>query len=221
MPADPLHVRTVDRLTEMMAAGPIVPNPMDMYHFAAADSPTNDPPRTSPSWLETPPNPEAPMPSPTAELSAPVPTVEADHRRPDFIGEIPVVLADGATWYLKRPRIRVGLRDDQHGKIALTSMVHFGPDYEHRLDALERAQAELVPVDDPSAPDPTFDAFLAAQFELAAELIRQNYTLFRPEALRLVACDFGDEGEAARMRLMLEVARGIAPKPTPATSAAS
>jgi hypothetical protein len=89
-------------------------------------------------------------------------------RRPDFLGGIPIRLADGQTWMFPVP---VRPNADPVGSLAETESVIalFGPEYLHTLRAVMEAQDEAER--------------MMAELALAIDLLSRNYRL-SPEMFR-------------------------------------
>lgn len=69
----------------------------------------------------------------------PEPPIEAERRKDVFRGDIPIVLSDGNTWYLPRPRLRgkslVRRPSPDGGDVdAFMNATEFGPEYDFRLE---------------------------------------------------------------------------------------
>lgn len=62
------------------------------------------------------------------------PPDEQARRRPDFRADVPVVMADGRTWYLPQPRMvgRYHVPDGEN-EIGL-AVTEFGPEYDFRVE---------------------------------------------------------------------------------------
>jgi hypothetical protein len=122
---------------------------------------------------------------------------EADHRRGDFRGGVPVRLGDGQVWFLARPRVRWRLtrRDDA---LEATPSTDLGAGLDRALDAWNRA---LRVVD-----------FYDNQFRMAIELLRANYDFTDEQLGALLVIEAGLPENDEAWATILDVARGIAPK---------
>ncbi len=137
---------------------------------------------------------------------------EQSRRRGDFRADVPVVLADGQVWHLKKPSILVGRRKAE-GATGYFTRSSFGPDYFEKIEAFYHASTE----DDP-------EPYIAASFDLAIALLLQNYDLTEQEAEDLVLFDFNEPPDpvaAERRAVMLDTACGIQKKTSGAGSGAT
>lgn len=168
---------------------------------------TTDAPETPMMNVTAPP--EMPRPAPAAPPAPAFPIAEADHRRLDFLAEVPVTLADGQCWHLKKPRLRFGGRLDGAGKPGLKMMCAFGTEYDERVEAYYRTHHDDAPDEDEIL------ARILAEVDLAVGLLLANYDLDYDQAGALVQFDFhadATESDRARRRVLLDTALGLAPK---------
>ena len=135
---------------------------------------------------------------------------EETRRRPEFAGEVPVVLCDGQTWHLPKPRINLAPRRIG-GKFEIRPEVRgWGDEYYQKLDALELAYQH----------DDTTE-ILNAQMDLCCALILKNYDLADEELARVLWFDSGDEANTAMRDTLLRTAQGNAPNPAGVGSSAT
>lgn len=122
-------------------------------------------------------------------------------RRPDFKAGVPVRLADGSVWHLRRPLVRFAEAENDEGFEVVLSLDDDGTF--GRLRAAERS-AEGGP------------AVLAAQLKLAGHLLRANYDLTVPQTAALVqfASEEDDEEGLRLHREVMAAVRGFGPKPS-------
>lgn len=139
---------------------------------------------------------------------------EQARRRPGFRADVPVVLADGQTWFLRKPSIIIGRKSGPDGN-DFQPRVSFGPAYWEKLqaffDAVEFAE------DDPKRG-------IVSQLDLCIALLQVNYDISDAEADELVLFDFADEPEPEaeeRRKVMLDVATGFQKKTSGAGSSAT
>jgi hypothetical protein len=115
---------------------------------------------------------------------------EAERRRADFLGGVPVVMADGQTWYVPQPRVR------------------FVPDPEHGA----RMVPSLPGVDDLAALTDPFGGgrlTIADHLRLGAAVLRLNYDLTDAELAGVLQMGF----DGVRIKeQVIDAALGNAPK---------
>ena len=131
------------------------------------------------------------------------PLDEASSRRPDFLGGAAVVLADGQTWTLPRPRSHFVPDDDASG---VRRGWNLGDEYGVLFDRLLEADDDM--------------AMIAGEFALARFLILRNYALTPAQANGLLRFGYGAtaDPEAADMRsAVMAVATGRDPSPKPSS----
>lgn len=102
---------------------------------------------------------------------------ERSLRRTNFLGGIPVTLADGQRWSLPMP-------PDEPGEDSDLLLEMFGPDYEELMEAIAEADDETD--------------LLRLDLALSILLLARNYDL-APDALTRLLC-FPDRDDLARMR---------------------
>jgi hypothetical protein len=139
---------------------------------------------------------------------------EAARRRPDGLFDAPVVLADGQTWWLPKPRVVFA---DDAGESGFRAVLSLGPadDYQGLVDALDAAEA--LPDDEPGRAA----RIVGAEFALARALVLRNYDLGPAERSRVIRFGYdaaSDPGAADVRRAVLDVAYGVAPKASGGTS---
>jgi hypothetical protein len=131
-----------------------------------------------------------------------MPLNEKASRRDTFAGGIPVVLGDGQTWVLAKPKVGAFPEVDASGNVCLGRIRRsFGPEYDALLDSyLECTEAadEIV-----------------ALMALALDLLRRNYDLPTADLITLVPRWFDEEENTEMWRAIADVALGRSPKPTP------
>ncbi len=153
---------------------------------------------------------------------------EAARRRPHHKPEVPVEMVDGGTWWLMRPRVRLGGDAD-------AAVLAFGRDYEVLLDEFFRTHADPFP--DPVPDDGPDDdesqiarnardraelldvlaERFGAEVDLAVALVRASYDVSVPEAEWLIGFDYrrGAPGAAtARHAAIVRAAIGANARPT-------
>jgi hypothetical protein len=122
-------------------------------------------------------------------------------RRPGFRDDCRVRLADGQEWSLPKPRIRISRRTAEDGSRKLVESPQLGPDYATVLEAYESAVE-------------SGDGAALAMFDLAAALLRENYTLTDQQADTLLEFRPDDPENDVLWGAILSTARGRAPKPS-------
>lgn len=139
---------------------------------------------------------------------------EQARRRPGFRADVPVVLADGQTWYLRKPSVVIGRKSGPEGNDFQTRP-SFGPAYWEKLqaffDAVEFAEDDVK-------------RGIVAQLDLCIALLQANYDLADAEADELVLFDFSEDPDpvaAERRRVMLDTATGFQKKTSEAGSSAT
>jgi hypothetical protein len=158
---------------------------------------------------------------------------ESDKRRPDFLGGVPVTMADGQAWSVPKPRARFA----PSARDGVRAVLRFddGDDYQDLLDRLDDAEAALVAgrgdadlTDDgggggatveADASDGVTDAMrevCVAELALFRALLLRNYDLTDRELSRVLQVSWDEEGDPAGYALyasLKDLARGRAPKP--------
>jgi hypothetical protein len=154
---------------------------------------------------------------------------EVTRRREDFLGDAPVTLADGQTWFLPKPRVRFGPGAAARGFRSVLSLTGVD-DFQDLVDALDsaaRVSQESVAASDA---DPGSDrgdgggaAIITAELGIAVAMLRRNYELSDEEVGRLIqfGYDAEDDPEGSAMReTFMDLARGVGPKASSGGSAA-
>ena len=163
---------------------------------------------TLPAWMDV--ELAADEPAPVADVFA-IP--EATRRRPDFAGGEPVVLSDGQTWFVPRPRARFGLDDGGKGLTKVLSFAHsngkFSIDLSFQRISDERDAARKALTAKPEEPE--FVRVVEAELRLAHALLLRNYDLTHEELSGLVLMSWTEED--ALRDAFLQIAEGVAPKP--------
>lgn len=127
---------------------------------------------------------------------------EQERRRPEFVGDVPVTLCDGGTWFLPKPRICLAPKRNATGFETRCAVMGWGHDYYSKLDALEVAGLKDDSV-----------AAINAEMDLACALLLRNYDLTDDELAEVLWFDMQDEANGAMRRRIMETAQGFAPKP--------
>jgi hypothetical protein len=122
-------------------------------------------------------------------------------RRPGFRDDVRVRLADGQEWSLPKPRVKLSRRTGQDGSRRLVETAELGPDYAGHLEAYEEACE-------------SGEGAALAMFDLAAALLRENYTLTDQQADTLLEFRPDDPENDVLWGAILSTARGRAPKPS-------
>lgn len=134
---------------------------------------------------------------------------EPSRRRPEFAGDVPVVLCDGQTWHLPKPRIRFRPRTGPNGFEAKPTC-QWGDEFWSKIDALATARES----DDVSL-------LIDKQMDLCCSLVLKNYDLAEEDLGELLQFEFGDPDNDAMRDVILRVAQGLPPKTSGDGSAAS
>ncbi len=126
-------------------------------------------------------------------------------RRPEFQAGVPVVLGDGQTWELRKPRIRwFPTRVDGKTKTRAAGSHEFGPESD-----------ELLGVYFGDVESTTWD-FPTARFELVMRLLEANYALTDEHFRVLLYFERDDPASEAMWTSLGAIIAGNSPKPTPA-----
>lgn len=130
---------------------------------------------------------------------------EKSLRRPGFDPGRAVKLEDGQLWSIPCPLIEWAPDFDLAGEVQLASMTTFGPEFDQLIADVENAELKGDEA--------------RALFRLARNLLDRNYDL-RPEHYRTLLRYQTDSqlGVVSSLGEIYGIARGIAPKPTPAGS---
>jgi hypothetical protein len=126
------------------------------------------------------------------------PLTERERRREGFHGGAPVVLLDGETWYLPRPRVRFGVSDGDGYTVFVTAPEVDG--YDALIERFEESEGD--------------HEFVASSLAMAKALILANYDLTTDEVNRVMQFSWDqDDAEAFRIRKdVMAIALGNAPK---------
>lgn len=124
-------------------------------------------------------------------------------RKPGFTVGRAVVLADGQTWTLPKPRLCFTPGVSATG-VEVWGGATFGPETDALLDVLFGVE-----------PAPPLER-LRVKFAVAARLLAANYDLQPADFPKLLALEPGDPVSEARWDELGEAVAGTAPKPTPA-----
>jgi hypothetical protein len=135
------------------------------------------------------------------------PLTERARRRPEYRGGAPVVLLDGETWFLPRPRVRFGVADADGYTVFLTMPEVDG--YDALYERFQEAESD--------------HEFVAASLALAKSLITANYDLSTDEVNEVLQFSWDPEdAEAFRVRKeVTAIALGNGPKAEDGTDALS
>lgn len=106
---------------------------------------------------------------------------EKERRRETGSFDEPVVFADGQTWFLPRPRVRVRPKI-VGGKVEAVRDHTLGPEYLELLEDYYRAQQDET--------EGAMDRFNAALMGLTIALLRSNYNLTDDELTGLIYFDY-------------------------------
>lgn len=129
--------------------------------------------------------------------------IEADRRRPEFIGGIEVRLSDGQLWTVPKPRVRIRpARVD--GVMQLVGLFTFGDAYDAKWQAFAAARSKREE--------------WAGLLDLAFDLLQRNYDLTDDELSGLFAWDADDPEAEARLEALGAIVSGESPKPSPGGS---
>jgi hypothetical protein len=127
-------------------------------------------------------------------------------RRPDWKPGVPVVLGDGQTWELRKPRVRwYPERADAKIKVLASGSHEFGPESD-----------ELLGVYFGDVESMTWD-FPTARFELAIRLLEANYSVTNEHFRELLYFERDDPGNEEMWKSIGAIFAGSVPKPGPAT----
>jgi hypothetical protein len=126
-------------------------------------------------------------------------------RRPDFKPGVPVVLGDGQTWDLRKPRLRfIPVEKDGAVKSAGRSC-ELGPECDE-LVGIFFGDIETASID-----------FASARFDLTKRLLTANYLLSIEQLQDLVYVEPENKANEEMWTAISTVIAGRTPKPTPAT----
>ncbi len=118
----------------------------------------------------------------------------------------PVVMADGQAWHLPRPYVEFFPRYEGGQLVTVASETHLGPEFDRLVEA--------------ALPSDTGGVSFQAYFALAGWLLERNYDLPDEALGALLRHRRDDDASIERMRGVLDVATGQAPK-APAAGDAS
>jgi hypothetical protein len=137
-------------------------------------------------------------------------------RRPDFQGGEPIEMADGQAWTIPKPLLEFVPKFADDGTITAGIATSLGPVFDRLMEDYDRAcQAAQVEAGEvPDGPRP-----LDLLMRLAAYMLRLNYNLEPASLGVLLRWRPDDEATADRWGSIMNVARGIAPKPRAGGSA--
>lgn len=143
----------------------------------------------------------ATQPQPDAPAPTPLTSREADLRRPDFRGGVPVLMADGQEWFLPQPALMVAATDDG---FTLTS--DLGGEFDASVNRMQDAGTDYE----------LFKAFC----DLARHMLAINYDLPPGLVTRIVRVSRKDFVRDDIVAAVTAIAQGFdAPKPGAAGSA--
>lgn len=128
---------------------------------------------------------------------------ELSRRRPDFVGGVPVVMADGREWHVARPLARFGFDAGPGGFAVVLSL--------DGSDGFAAASAEVDRASDAN----DGPGMIRAELALAALMLRRNYRLTDAELGAVLQFGYDAEADpegAAIREAILGVARGDSPK---------
>lgn len=125
-------------------------------------------------------------------------------RQPEWKPGNPVKLADGQTWHIRKPRLR--LHPVFVGQDAAIQTSLFGPE----LDPLVEIISGVAEVD--------AHIWISARFTIVAKLLRENYELADADLFDLLVIDSEDEANREMWKVLTGIARGEGPKPMASTS---
>jgi len=134
---------------------------------------------------------------------------EPSRRRPEFAGDVPVVLCDGQTWHLPKPRIRFRPRSGPDGFEARIT-TQWSDDYWQKIDKLNTAYESEDSL-----------AILSAELDLCCTLLTKNYQLSEDDLGEIFWIDASDPDNAEMRATVLRVAQGLPPKTSGDGSAGS
>jgi hypothetical protein len=124
-------------------------------------------------------------------------------RKPGFTDGYPVVMADGQTWTLPKPRFRLKPHRVD-GKIEILCRATFGPESDPDLDILY------------GAVEADYREVIRVKFAMTARLLLSNYDLTDDQLGELIVLEVGDAASDQRWDAINEAMLGIVPKPSPA-----
>lgn len=117
----------------------------------------------------------------------------------------PVVLSDGQTWHLAKPKVKIRAVFNAGKVIGTVPRTTFGNGFDEVLAAVDSVQS--------------IDKFVEAVSGLAAVMLQRNYRLSDDEIADLLIYETGDGRSQELFSEILMVARGLnAPKASPAGS---
>ena len=133
---------------------------------------------------------------------------ERSRRRPDFAEGVPVTLADGQVWHLRRPRLTVAPAMDDDSVSGVKVGLEGLPDFD--------GMAAVLCGEVPAAADHGW----SVRFQAGVALLRANYELAAGELQHLLAMTIGDPRSEAAEDAIVDtfLGRKRSPKVGPVTS---
>ena len=128
-------------------------------------------------------------------------------RKEDFRADVPVILADGQTWFLPRPRIRLRPKIVD-GKATIAQENSFGLEYMELVSEYYRTQAD----------EGNWNEWIVASFDLAVSVLLRNYELSPEEIESLIYFDFSEPPDPLSREMFetfRDVSLGIQKKTSP------
>jgi hypothetical protein len=126
---------------------------------------------------------------------------EKSLRRPEFaVDSVAVRMADGQDWYLPKPWVALAPVVKDGRVVSLGSRTMFGPEFDTLIDAVDQADDGLD--------------VIKSMFGIGVYLLSRNYEIPDESFGELLQFRRGEESENNLLQAIMEVARGIAPKPS-------
>ena len=125
-------------------------------------------------------------------------------RKSGFSEGYQVTLADGQAWTVPKPRFRFRPTFGPDGRTEVGGLPTFGAEYDQQIETLYGA-GDVEPIES-----------IRVRMDMAARLLRSNYSLTDDDLADLIVLDPGDAESLERWDELGRAVMGLVPKPSPA-----